>query len=199
MIKYILLISVLFLTSCSSDVTNEKDNIQSTTKDSKSNNQNLGTIVSEETGETFNENDGSQIPNNLNINDINIFMLNNNCQNEVLPEIVNRISFDYDGDTYMDAGIVTKCTEEDNYSVTVFRATSRGWWNKFTVDSTMKDIKITGGCEANASKLICSAIRDNKVSNEVSEGYFFLYYNTEGFNMFFNQELIFDEELANRD
>jgi len=193
-------LALLLLSSCGKDTGKNLEN-ENEAKESVSaigNAQSeVSTIKSPETGEIFTENDGELIPSNLLIDDINVFVLNYTCENESMPEIISRISFDYDGDTNNDAAIVVKCPETSEYGVVIFRATSRGWWNKFSITPSFENLKIIGGCDSKESVLICEATRYNKISNETLTGYMYLSFEKEGFVVNFNSELI-DPELIEK-
>jgi hypothetical protein len=170
-----LLALTLFLTSCGSESVNnaskneekiEKKNEETTPAVSADSN----SLKDTESGAVYNENDGDLIASDLKIEDINIFQLNLICENEGMPEIISRISVDFDLDGAKDAAIVTKCGEQAYNTVTIFRATTRGWWNKMAIDPSFKDTKIIGSCEAKESYLYCEAIMENKISNINKEG-----------------------------
>jgi hypothetical protein len=191
--------AVLVLSSCGKDSVKNLESVDEANESVsvKSNNQSdLSTIKSPETGEIFTENDGDLIPSNLILEDINVFMLNYTCENESMPDIISRVSYDYDGDSYNDAAIVVKCPEASEYGVIVFRATSRGWWNKFTISPSFENIKIVGGCDSKESILYCEANRYNKVSDETIPGFMYLSYERDGFIVNFNSEVIINPELV---
>lgn len=184
----ILLVATILLSSCGGN--DNKVNLDKTIDQKKSSD--LGTIKSEETGEVFTENDGELIPGEQKIEDINVFMLNLTCSNEAMPEIIDRISYDYDLDQANDAAIVTKCPNIDEFSVTVFRATTRGWWNKFTISPSMAEMKVIGSCEAQKSQLVCEGQRFNKISNETTNGYIVLAYENNDWVILFNDQVFYE-------
>jgi hypothetical protein len=161
----------LLLASCSSEPVNtiskNENKIEETTPLVSAD---ITSLKDTESGVVYNENDGEMIPGDLKIEDINVFQLNLICENEGMPEIISRISVDFDIDGAKDAAIVTKCGEQAYNTVTIFRATTRGWWNKMSIDPSFKDTKIIGSCEAKESYLYCEAIMENKISNINKEG-----------------------------
>ena len=161
----------LLLASCSSEPVNtiskNEDKIEETTPLVSAD---ITSLKDTESGAVYNENDGEMTPGDLKIEDINVFQLNLICENEGMPEIISRISVDFDIDGAKDAAIVTKCGEQAYNTVTIFRATTRGWWNKMSIDPSFKDTKIIGSCEAKESYLYCEAIMENKISNINKEG-----------------------------
>jgi hypothetical protein len=173
-------ISILFLafilTSCGSEPT--KDLSGNEVSDGKTDSKASAPVVSAdvtslkdtESGQVYDENDGELIPSDLKIEDINVLQLSLICENEGMPEIISRVSLDFDIDGANDAAIVSKCGEQAYNTVTIFRATTRGWWNKMSVDPSFKDTKIIGSCEAKESYLYCEAIMENKISNINKEG-----------------------------
>jgi|688.fasta_scaffold29481_2 hypothetical protein len=166
-----LLILSLLLSSCSSNPSKEvSKNEEKITDTVPAVSAEVGAIKDTESGLIYNENDGDLIPGDLKIEDINVFQLNLICENEGMPEIISRVSLDFDLDGAKDAAIVSKCGEQTFNTVTIFRATSRGWWNKMSVDPSFKDTKIIGSCEAKESYLYCEAIMENKISNINKEG-----------------------------
>jgi hypothetical protein len=165
----------LLLTSCGSEsVNNASKNEEKIEKKSEETTPVVSadstSLKDTESGAVYNENDGDLIASDLKIEDINIFQLNLICENEGMPEIISRISVDFDLDGAKDAAIVTKCGEQAYNTVTIFRATTRGWWNKMAIDPSFKDTKIIGSCEAKESYLYCEAIMENKISNINKEG-----------------------------
>ena len=166
----LLLLSVI-LASCSSEPSNEvSKNETSMVDEAPAVSADVTDLKDTESGEVYNENDGDLIPGDLKIEDINVFQLNLICENEGMPEIISRVSLDFDIDGAKDAAIVTKCGEQAYNTVTIFRATTRGWWNKMSVDPSFKDTKIIGSCEARESYLYCEAVMENKISNVSKEG-----------------------------
>lgn len=191
-------VAILILSSCGQDNEKNIENVNKINKSSSVSKDGLAdtsTIKSTETGEIFTENDGDLISGNLIIEDINVFMLNYTCENESMPEIISRVSYDYDKDTNNDAAIVVKCPEASEYGVIIFRATSRGWWNKFTISPSFENLKIVGGCDSKESILYCEANRYNKISNETIPGFMYLSYERDGFVVNFNSELVINTEL----
>ena len=161
----------LLLTSCGSEPVNTiSKNEEKTEEATPALSADVTTLKDKESGEEYSENDGDLIPTDLKIEDINIFQINLICENEGMPEIISRISVDFDIDGANDAAIVTKCGEQAYNTVTIFRATTRGWWNKMAVDTSFKDTKIIGSCEAKESILYCEALMENKISNINKEG-----------------------------
>ena len=161
----------LLLTSCGSEPINTiSNNEEKTEETTPALSADVTSLKDTESGAVYSENDGELIPTDLKIEDINIFQINLICENEGMPEIISRISVDFDIDGANDAAIVTKCGEQAYNTVTIFRATTRGWWNKMAVDTSFKDTKIIGSCEAKESILYCEALMENKISNINKEG-----------------------------
>ena len=105
----LLLLSVI-LASCSSEPSNEvSKNETSMVDEAPAVSADVTDLKDTESGEVYNENDGDLIPGDLKIEDINVFQLNLICENEGMPEIISRVSLDFDIDGAKDAAIVTKC------------------------------------------------------------------------------------------
>lgn len=170
--KVIILFALtLLLTACGSESPNTVNKSEEKSEESTPLvSADVTSLKDTESGAMYSENDGDLIASDLKIEDINIFQLNLICENEGMPEIISRISVDFDIDGAKDAAIVTKCGEQAYNTVTIFRATTRGWWNKMSVDPSFKDTKIIGSCEAKESYLYCEAIMENKISNINKEG-----------------------------
>ena len=171
-----ILLLAFILTSCGSEPTKDLsgNKVSGGKTESKASAPVVSTDVTAlkdtESGQVYNENDGELIPSDLKIEDINVLQLSLICENEGMPEIISRVSLDFDLDGANDAAIVSKCGEQAYNTVTIFRATTRGWWNKMFIDPSFKDTKIIGSCEAKESYLYCEAVMENKISNINKEG-----------------------------
>jgi hypothetical protein len=105
---------------------------------------------------------GPLIAKELDVNDLVVTASLPGCANEEFPVQGETFRWDFDKDGASDAVVVSRCpTGDERTTLSIARATSRGWWPVLNIGGLEDTFKLTGNCKINGDNLRCPVDRLN--------------------------------------
>jgi hypothetical protein len=101
-------------------------------------------------------------PKTLKIDDLVVSATLPACANEAFPVQGETYTWDFDKDGANDAVVVSRCPSgEERTTLTIARATSRGWWPMLNIGGTEDTFTLTGDCKLSGDNFRCPVRRLN--------------------------------------